>query len=504
MTKKGQPATAVVEAADSSVGLDAFLKIMRINATEDGLVPMIGDNFLPRTEDITDEGRFISSLAALVWNIDQDSDRLDKARIEELVSQIDRKINDQINEVIHNPKFQQLESIWRGLFDLISGINFRANIMLDILDVSKEELAEDFENNSVDFTGTALFQKVYTSEYEQFGGKPYGSVIGLYEFEHTPKDEFWLKIMGKISSVSHAPFISSVSPKFFGCASIEELASVKDLEGLMNHPKYGSFNALRDSEEAAYLGLCLPSYILRLPWHPEKNPCGTINFNEYTWGDDNNKYLWGNAAILFAKNLVRSFTESGWCQYIRGPKGGGLLSGLPLHTFNIRGEEEIKIPTQMLIPDYREFEFANCGFIPLIYRKGTADVCFFSAQSLKRPKKFVDPKDSENAQLTCNLPYTFSITRIAHYVKSIVRDNIGSSADAPYVQNQLNRWIMNYVTTVVNPDDLTLCHYPFKAASVQVVPKPGKIGWFQCAISILPHIQMEGMDVDLRLESRLG
>jgi type VI secretion system protein ImpC len=204
-----------------------------------------------------------------------------------------------------------------------------------------------------------------------------------------------------------------------------------------------------------------------------------------------------------AQNMVRSFEESGWCQYLRGPKGGGLVSGLPVHMFNVRGEEEMKLPVEMAIPDYRELEFANAGFMPLIYRKGTADACFFSCQSLKKAKKFKDPKDSENAQLVTNLSYTFSITRIAHYVKSIMRDNIGSSADATYIQSILDTWLNGFVTTVVNPDDLTLRYYPFKSCSVDVVEREGMIGWYDCSISILPHIQFEGMDVELRLDARL-
>ena len=495
---------ATVDEVDLS--LDAFLNSLKIPAydEEKSLVPMLSEGLLDINEEVSDAARFISSLATIIWNVDANTTRLDKSKIQELIGRLNSMINDQINEVIHDEKFKHLESTWRSLFDLISGTNFRANVMIDMLDVSKEELQEDFENNSVDFASSALFNKVYFSEYDQYGGKPFGTMIGFYEFEHTPADLKWLKIMGKIANASHAPFIGSVSPRFFGCDSIEELASIKDLEGLMNHPKYSAFSALRDSEEAAYLGLCLPSYVLRLPWHPVTNPCGNFNFVEYTWGDDSQKYLWGNSAVLFAKNLVRSFQGSGWCQYVRGPKGGGLISGLPVHTFNIRGEEEIKVPVEMVIPDYRELEFANCGFIPLIYRKGTGDACFFSAQSLKRPKKFKDPKDSENAQLVCNLPYTFSITRIAHYVKSIARDNVGSSADAPYIENVLNRWINDFVTTVTNPDDLTLRRYPFKSAKIKVKEKEGRIGWFDCSISVLPHIQMEGMDVELRLDARLG
>ncbi len=491
------------EEKTETLNLTRFLSSMRLRTEISEPTPMVQENLTVVKEDVSEEDRFLSSLAALLLNIDKSVGKLDKGSIKELIAKIDKVINDQLNEIIHHKDFQKLESAWRSLNDLVRNTNFKANIMIDILDVSKEELFEDFDANAVDITGSALFKKVYVAEYDQYGGKPFGAMIGLYDFEYTPDDMFWLQIMGKIAAASHAPFIGSVSPKFFGCDTAEELAAIKDLEGLLNHPKYGAWNKLRESEEAAYIGLTLPKYITRLPYDPETNPCKTIPFKEEVRADNNEDFVWGSSAILFAQNMVRSFEQTGWCQYIRGPKGGGLVRGLPVHTFNIRGEEEIKIPVEIAIPDYRELEFANCGFIPLVYRKGTADACFFSCQSIKKPKKFKDPKDTENAQLVTNLAYTFSVCRIAHYVKSIMRDNIGSNADAEYIKNVLSNWIFQYVTTVTDPDDLTLRYYPFKAASVEVVEREGMIGWYDCKITILPHIQFEGMDVELRLDTRL-
>jgi type VI secretion system protein ImpC len=208
--------------------------------------------------------------------------------------------------------------------------------------------------------------------------------------------------------------------------------------------------------------------------------------------------------MLLARNLVKSFENSGWCQYLRGVKGGGLVSGLPTHSFNLRGEDELRAPIEISMPDFRELELATAGVIPLIHKKGSADAVFFSVQSLKRVHKFKDPKDSENSQLVANLSYTFSISRIAHYIKCIMRDNIGSSANAAYIQGQIDGWISRFVTTVVNPDDLTLRYFPFKAYSLTVSEVPGKVGWYHCTLSILPHIQFEGMDVDLRVDARLG
>jgi type VI secretion system protein ImpC len=491
------------EKVEQALDLKRFLSSMRLSSDVAEPVPMVQENLEVVKTDVSDEERFISSMAVLLMNIDTTTGRFDKGSAQEVIGRIDQIVNAQLNEIIHHDSFKQLESNWRSLNDLILNTNFKADIMIDMIDVGKDELFEDFESNAVDITGSALFKKMYVAEYDQYGGRPYGSMVGLYEFEHTPKDEFWLKTMGKVAAASHAPFVGSVSPKFFGCDSIEELSAIKDLEGLMNHPKYGSWNKLRDSEEAAYIGLTLPKYTIRLPYDPELNPSGDLPFKEEVDGSSNKDFLWGSASILFAQNMLRSFAGSGWCQYLRGPKGGGLVTGLPVHTFNLRGEDEIKVPVEFSIPDYRELEFANAGFIPLVYRKGTADACFFSAQSIKKPKKFKDPKDTENAQLVTNLSYTFSITRIAHYVKSIMRDNIGSSADAGYIQSALQSWVFKYVTTVVNPDDLTLRYYPFKAASVEVNEREGMIGWYDCKIAVLPHIQFEGMDVELRMDTRL-
>jgi len=243
---------------------------------------------------------------------------------------------------------------------------------------------------------------------------------------------------------------------------------------------------------------------VRVPYNEMTNPAEGINFSEKVQGNVDGEFLWGSSAMLLARNLVRSFETSGWCQYLRGVKGGGQVTALATHTFNLRGEEEMRGPVETSMPDFRELELANAGLIPLIHKKGTADAVFFSVQSIKKSHRFKDPKDSENSQLVTNLAYTFSISRIAHYLKCIMRDNIGSAADANYISSQIDRWISGYVTTLVNPDDLTLRYYPFKAYSLQVTDVPGKIGWYQCNLSILPHIQFEGMNVDLRVDARLG
>jgi type VI secretion system protein ImpC len=428
-----------------------------------------------------------------------------RQKVRALSSEIDERVNRDLNAILHDASFKTLESNWLGLRGLIESTDWSANVMIDLLDCTKEELREDLENNAVDLVNSDLFKKVYVAEYDQYGGNPYGAIIGLYEFDNTEADRRWLRTIGKISAASHAPFISSVGPQFFGCKNIEELADIKDLAAHMSQPRFEKWQQLRESEEAAYIGLTVPRFLLRAPYNPESNPGGTgLGFVEkINAGEGYRDFLWCNASYLFAKNMINSFTHSGWCQYLRGPKGGGLVEHLPRYAFNINGQTELKAPVEIVIPDYRELQFSDAGFIPLIYRKNTADACFFSSQSIKKSKRFKDPHDTENSQLVTNLSYTFSITRIAHYVKCIMRDNIGSAADNTYINNVLQTWLSRYVTTVVNPDDLTLRHYPFKAATVVTTPQEGMIGWYNSEITVLPHIQFEGLDVVLKMDVRI-
>jgi len=442
---------------------------------------------------------------------------IDKPTIQSLVKRIDQMVNDQINAILHHENFVRMEATWKSIHDLVRETNFKADIDVNLLDVSKEEAYEDLNLNIADIGGSELFKKIYIAEYDQFGGHPYGGLIGLYEFDKSEEDLTWLEGIGKIARLSHAPFIGAAAPELFGVKTFAEVNQLRDIEGTFDTPAYSKWKKLRNTKDSVYVGLTLPRYLARSPYDPVNNPAKGINFTEEfdLVGDPTNKdvpldvqinrqYPWANAAMLFAQKMVKSFENSGWCQYLRGVKGGGLCEGLSSHTFNVRGEDEQRGPVEVSIPDFRELQLAKAGFIPLIHKKGSSDAVFYSAQALKRPLEQFDPKDAENQQLASNLTYTLSVSRIAHYLKAIMRDNIGSNADATYISSQIDRWISKYVTTIVNPDDLTLRYYPFRAYSLSVVPIPGKIGWYKCDLSILPHIQFEGLDVDLRVDARLG
>lgn len=494
----------MAEMTTDTLSIKSFLSSVKLSPEIEKPTPMLQANLEKLVEDVSAEERFVSSLAAVVFNMPKDEDRFDKQTIQELVAGLDKLVEAQLNEIVHAPEFQAVEAAWTSIADLVRNVNFRANMDVSLLDVTKDELYDDLELTSQDIAGSELFKKIYVAEYDQFGGSPYGALVGLFDFANTPKDILFLRTIGKIATAAHAPFIGNVSPKFFGCESFAEVNLLRDIAGMLDTPAYSAWNQLRDSEEAAYIGLVAPRYLARIPWNDITNPAERVNFTEQIHGEKLDEYLWASGSMLLARNLAKSFETSGWCQYLRGVKGGGLVAGLPTFKYNLRGEDELRAPIEISMPDFRELELANAGVIPIIHKKNSADAVFFSVQSIKKAHKFKDPKDSENSQLVTNLSYTFSITRIAHYLKCIMRDNIGSAANAEYIQAQIGSWISRYVTTVVNPDDLTLRYFPFKAYSLDVAEVPGKVGWYHCNLSVLPHIQFEGLDVDLRVDARLG
>ncbi|OIN83313.1 type VI secretion system contractile sheath large subunit [Francisella sp. TX07-6608] len=452
------------------------------------------------------ESRLMTALSILLSN-KKDESVIDKNLIHRVTEMIDRMINKQVSEVLAHPEFKKLETSWRSVQEVANSVDFK-NTQLSIMDVDKDELAEDFENNSVDVSGSDFFKKVYVAEYDQFGGEPYGALIGLYDFDKTQEDIEWLTVMGKIAEASHAPFIAAASPKLFGCETYNDLSEIKDIDGLMAHPRFGRWNAFRKTRAAGYIGLTLPNFMLRAPYDPVNNPVGKGPLNDFKEEVSllvpDQSCLWGNAAVLFAKNLARSFEITGWCQSICGPTSGGKIEGLPIYNFNERDSNAFVLPVNLLIPDHKEYSLAKAGFIGLVYEKKTSNACFFSAQSLKASEEFEDPNDSENSQLITKLPYTFSVCKIAHYVKCMARDDIGSETDETIMSNKLNTWISKYVTTVPNPNALTTSYYPFKAAMVNVSKSHGMAGWYNCNIEVLPHIKFEGMDVTLKLDTRLA
>lgn len=426
--------------------------------------------------------------------------------IEALISEIDRKLSEQINLILHNESFQKLESAWRGLHYLVSNTETDEKLKLRVMDVSKEDLHRTLKR----YKGTAwdqspLFKRVYEEEYGQHGGEPYGCLVADFYFDHTPPDVELLQSLSKIAASAHAPFIAGGSPVAMQMNSWQELANPRDLTKIFQSAEYAPWRSLRETEDSRYVGLVVPRFLARLPYGPKTNPVDEFDFVEEVDGSDHLKYIWANAAYAMGVNINRAFKLYGWCTMIRGVESGGLVSSLPCHTFPTDdGGVDMKCPTEIAISDRREAELARNGFIPLIHRKNTDHAAFIGAQSLQKPQEYMDPDATANANLSARLPYVFACSRFAHYLKCIVRDKIGAFKERESMQTWLNDWVMNYVDAdPANSSQETKAHRPLAAAEVVVEDVDGNPGYYTARFYLRPHFQLEGLTVSLRLVAKL-
>jgi type VI secretion system protein ImpC len=426
--------------------------------------------------------------------------------IQAMIAEIDRKLTEQVNKILHNEEFQQLESAWRGLHYMVNNTETDEQLKIRVMNISKPELGKTLKK----FKGTAwdqspIFKRVYEEEFGQFGGEPYGCLVGDYYFSHSPQDVELLGEIAKVSAASHTPFIAAADPYVMQMGSWQELANPRDLTKIFTTPEYASWRSLRESDDAKYIGLAMPRFLARIPYGAKTNPVEEFNFEEDTGNADHTKYTWANSAYAMAVNINRSFKSYGWCSRIRGIESGGSVEGLPTHTFPTDdGGVDMKCPTEIAISDRREAELAKNGFMPLVHRKNSDFAAFIGAQSLQKPFEYDDPDATANANLAARLPYLFACCRFAHYLKCIVRDKVGSFREREDMAKFLNKWIMNYVDgDPANSSQTTKAQKPLAAAEVVVEDVPGNPGYYTSKFFLRPHYQLEGLTVSLRLVSTL-
>jgi type VI secretion system protein ImpC len=426
--------------------------------------------------------------------------------IEAMIAALDKKLTEQVNKIIHHEDFQKLESAWRGLHYLVNNTETDENLKIRVMNVSKADLGKTLKR----FKGTAwdqspIAKKIYEEEYGQFGGEPYGALVGDFHFDHTPPDVELLTELSKVAASAHAPFITGASPSVMQMESWQELANPRDLTKIFTTPEYAAWRSLRESDDARYLAMCMPRFLARLPYGAKTSPVDEFDFEEDTADATHGKYSWANAAYAMAVNVNRSFKTYGWCSRIRGIESGGAVENLPTHSFpSDDGGVDMKCPTEIAISDRREAELSKNGFLSMIHRKNSDFAAFISGQSLQKPMEYDDPDATANAALAARLPYLFACNRFAHYLKCIVRDKIGSFRSRESMQDWLNEWILNYVDgDPQNSSEETKSKRPLAAAQVEVEEVEGAPGYYQSRFYLKPHYQLEGLTVSLRLVSKL-
>ncbi len=426
--------------------------------------------------------------------------------IEAIVAAIDAKLSEQVNVIIHQEEFQQLESAWRGLHHLVNNTETDEMLKIRVFNVSKKELGRTLRK----FRGTAwdqspIFKKIYEEEYGQFGGAPYGALIGDYYFDHSPQDTQLLGDMSQVSAAAHTPFLTSAAPTLLGMDSWNELANPRDLTKIFQTPEYAAWRSLRESDDSRYVGLCMPRFLARLPYGEKTDPVDEFHFEEDVADADSSKFCWSNAAYAMATNITRAFKLYGWCTRIRGVESGGAVEGLPAFTFPTDdGGVDMKCPTEIAISDRREAELAKNGFMPLIHKKNSDFAAFIGAQSLQKPQEYDDPAATANANLSARLPYLFASCRFAHYLKCMVRDKIGSTMTQAQLTEWLSRWLSNYVDGApdMSSEEFKASH-PLAEGRVELEENEENPGYYNAKFFLKPHYQLEGLTVSLRLVSRL-
>jgi type VI secretion system protein ImpC len=419
------------------------------------------------------------------------------------IAEIDRLLSAQLNEIMHAEEFQKLEGSWRGLNHLVMNSETGTMLKIRVLNVSKKELLKDLER-AAEFDQSALFKKVYEEEYGTFGGHPFGAMIGDYEFSNHPQDMALLEKISGVAAAANAPFISAASPQLFGWDSYQELTEVRDLAKIFDRTEFAKWRSFRESEDSRYVGLTLPRTLSRLPYGEETVPTETFSFKEDVTGKDHSKYLWSNAAYAFGTRLTESFALYQWCAAIRGVEGGGLVQGLPTHTFQTdEGDVALKCPTEISITDRREKEFSDLGFIPLVHCKNTDYAAFFGAQSCQKAKKYDQDAANANARLSTQLQYIMAVSRFAHYIKAMMRDKIGSFMSRGECESFLNQWIMQYTVANDNVGQEIKAAHPLKEARIEVAEVPGKPGVYKAVAFLRPHFQLDELTVSLRLVAEL-
>ena len=449
--------------------------------------------------------RGVTQFIAEMLKTDSREEPVNKRLVDQMIAEIDKKMSQQVDAVLHHPDVQNLEAAWTGLKLLIDRTDFRENIKIEVMHVTKAELLDDFEF-SPEITQSGLYKQVYSSGYGQFGGEPVGAIIGNYTFGPSSPDIKLLNNVAAVSAMAHAPFISAAGHEFFSVDSYTELPNLNDVKDIFESPKFTKWRGLRENEDARYLGLTMPRFLLRTPYDPIENPIRNFNYTENVL-DDHESYLWGNTAFLMATRLTESFAKFRWCPNIIGPQSGGAIDDLPVHLYEAMGQLQAKIPTEILITDRKEFEIAEEGFIPLTMRKDSDNAAFFSANSTQMPKMFQKTKEGQEAQtnykLGTQLPYMFIINRLAHYIKVLQREQIGSWKERQDLERELNIWIKQYVADQENPPSDVRSRRPLRAAKIEVMDVEGDPGWYQVSLSVRPHFKYMGANFELSLVGKL-
>lgn len=429
------------------------------------------------------------------------------------IAAIDEALSKQLSAIMHHEKFSKLEGTWRGLNTLVMNTTTGKDIKIKVLNCSKDTLKKDL-SQAVEFDQSELFKQIYTAEYDMPGGQPYGIMIGDYEFTNHPEDIELLKNVSGVAAGAFCPFISAADPGLFGFKDWDDLPKVRSLEDIFLAQKYAGWNSFRESDDSRFVTLTMPRVLARLPYGEKTKVADGFNFEEVDHGPNGelikvprDQFCWMNSSYVFGALMTDCFKWTGWCTRIRGAEGGGKVFGLPTYVFTTdEGDEEMQCPSEVAITERRENELSSLGFLPLCHYKRTDYSVFFGAQTAQKPQEYEGPNGADataNAKISARLPYIMATSRIAHYLKVMARDKIGSFMERSDCEKWLNKWLMNYVCRDENASQEMKAKFPLADAKVQVEEVAGDPGHYSATAFLRPWLQFEQLTASLRTVAKI-
>ena len=407
---------------------------------------------------------------------------------------------------MHHKKFQKLEASWRGLFYLIQQI-IQLNthlIKIRIFNISYSELYKDLFQAS-DFDQSTIFKRVYSDEYDQAGGEPYGLLIGDYFVSHKIKKNSidgigFLQEMSKVAAASFSPFVTAVDAGFFGLDDFTELQSPINLFQILQQEEYKRWRMMRQAEDMRFVGLLLPEVLMRRPYQNEWHIISeTARFVE--------DYLWGNPCYHYAARVMQVFAENGWFANICGleKKEEDLMDQQHDHVdLNERGMMAKKYLAKIHLTDQQERDLSQLGFIPFCETRYSKWPVFYSSQSLQQPMLYNVEAANDNAKLSKQLPYLLCACRFSHYLKIMLRNKIGSLLSAEDCQQYLQNWLLQYCSANADLPNSLKVKYPLSKGKIEVKSQNGLPGNYICLMYLKPHYQFDAIQSELRLVSHLS
>ncbi|WP_394144962.1 type VI secretion system contractile sheath large subunit [Vibrio atypicus] len=432
------------------------------------------------------------------------------------IRDIDDRLNNQVNEIIHNDKFQQLEASWRSVKYLSNKScenSHPTKCKVKLISLSWRELCRDV-SRAIEFDQSELFNLLYNNEFNMPGGEPFGLIVGDYRVTHKVRPGHTTNDLTALQAITHSaaaafvPFITGADASMFGVNQFSELASVRDIGSQFSQPEYAQWRSLRAMEDARFLCVTTPNILMREPYRQDGSRKESFRFHEQL-RDSESDYLWGNAAYGLAAVAIRAYQESGWFSQMRGMQPGlykhGLVCDIPntqfAHSRNVRMP---KPSVNLQVGDRLEAQLSDNGFIPVSTMPHTKHLVFYSNATVNLPKQYDKTSASVNARLSSMLQYILCVSRFAHYLKIMGRDKVGSFETAATIERDLQSWLHKYTTASDEASDEIRARYPLNEAKIQVRDRRDKPGHYYSIIHLRPHFQLDQMVSNIRLITELS